>query len=613
MTSGQLQIHSENILPILKKWLYSDRDIFVRELISNGCDAIHKLKVLRDEGQAPATEEPDQRVTVKIDKEARTLTFSDTGLGMDAEEVEKYICQLAFSGAEEFIAKYKSNKESDRIIGHFGLGFFSAYMVASKVVINTLSYKPDAEPVLWSCEGGTDYELSKGTKTTVGTDVILHIDADNEEYLDHARLKQILDHYCTFLPYPIYLNDQHINHKEPLWIKSPSECTDDDYIDFYSHLYPGTPAPLFWVHLNVDYPFNLKGILFFPKLERKHDIRKHGIKLYCNRVFVSDDCKDIMPEYLTMLRGAIDSPDIPLNVSRSHLQMDRTVRQLSSHISKKVSDSLATLHRVDRDKFIAAWKDISIVIKLGAVEDEKFFERVKPLLVWKTVDGSWTSVEDYLAKNSDKTKGKVFYTTDERHAEHILQAYRDKQIDVIVCDSPIDSYLINTLEKKLDNVKFQRIDAEIDDTLIDTSREKTVLDADGRTPAAHLADFFRQKLDSTQLEVEAKSLTSDNIPAVLVMDEQMRRFREYVQTAELDGFEVSMLGKPKLIVNTNSPLINAIVKLEESDASLAEDMVQEVYQLAQLSQRELSQEALGAFVTRSHKILETLAQRALNK
>jgi molecular chaperone HtpG len=609
MTSGQLQIHSENILPIIKKWLYSDHDIFVRELISNGCDATHKLKVLREEGLA--TGDSDERVSVTIDKEAKTLTFSDNGLGMDAEEVEKYICQLAFSGAEEFVAKYKSNKESDRIIGHFGLGFFSAYMVASKVEIRTLSYKSGAEAVWWSCEGGTDYLIEKGTKTSVGTDVILHIDAENEEFLDHARLKKILDYYCSFLPYPIYLNDQHINHKEPLWVKAPSECSDKDYLDFYRHLYPGTHDPLFWVHLNVEYPFNLKGILYFPKLERHHDLGKHGIKLYCNRVFVSDNCKDLIPDYLTMLRGAIDSPDIPLNVSRSYLQMDRTVRQLSGHISKKVSDSLVSLERTDREKFLAAWKDISIVIKLGAVEDEKFFDRVKSILLWKNVDDAWTTVEDYLSRNGENTKNKVFYTVDQRHAAHLLQAYRDRNIEVLICDNQIDPYLINTLEKKLDDVKFQRIDAEVDEALVDTSREKTILDAEGKTPAARMADFFRQKLAHESIEVEAKSLTSDHIPALLVMDEQSRRFRDYVRNADMKDFQESMFGKPTLIINTNNPLIEAIIKLGTSEADLAEDLAQEIYQLAKLGQHELTADDLGVFIARSHKILETLTKRAI--
>lgn len=608
MSSGQLQIHSENILPILKKWLYSDRDIFVRELVSNSCDAIHKLKILCDKGESSA--QPEAKVTVSINKEQSTLTFSDTGLGMTAEEIEKYICQLAFSGAEEFLAKYQSNQESDRIIGHFGLGFYSAYMVASKVTIHTLSHRPEATAALWTCEGGTEYTIEQGSKESIGTEITLYIDKENEEYLEHERVKQVLDRYCSFLPYPIYLNEQHINHKEPLWMKSPAECSEKEYLDFYNHLYPTAPAPLFWVHLNVDYPFHLKGILYFPKLEKQHDIRKHAVKLFSNRVFVSEDCKDIMPEYLTMLRGAIDSPDIPLNVSRSHLQMDRTVRQLSSHISKKVADSLLSLYQSDRDKYLSAWRDISVVVKLGAIEDDKFYQRVKPILLWKTVEEKWITAEQYLEGCAEKSKNTIFYTTDKNHAEHILQAYRDKEIEVLLAESSIDPYLINLLEKKLTDAKFQRVDAELHETLLDSSREKTLLDAEGRTAAARLADFFRSNL-SSELEVEAKSLASDTIPAVIVMEEKMRRFRDYVRSSEMEGFEASMLGKPTFVVNTNSPLIESIVKLHEVDAELSKDLVEEVYQLALLAQRELSVELTGAFVTKSHKILESLAKRAL--
>jgi molecular chaperone HtpG len=610
MTTGHLQIHSDNILPIIKKWLYSDKDIFVRELVSNACDASHKVKVLLEEGQI-ADDDTQLCVDVTIDKEARTLTFSDRGIGMDAAEVEKYICQLAFSGAEEFLAKYKSNEESDRIIGHFGLGFYSAYMVASKVVINSLSYKEGAEPVLWSCADGTEYTMEPGTRATRGTDVILHIDADNDEYLDAARIRGILDHYCAFLPFPIYLNGQHINHKEPLWIKSPSECSDKDYLDFYRYLYPGAEDPLFWVHLNVDYPFHLKGILYFPKVERQMDLQKYSVKLFCNRVFVSDSCKDLLPDYLTMLRGAIESPDIPLNVSRSHLQMDRTVRQLSGHISKKVSDSLTALYKSDRDRFLSAWKDISVIIKLGAVEDEKFFERIKALLLWRAVDGMWMTAEEYLERNREKTKDKIFYTAHETHAEHLLQAYRDKQIEVLCTDNPIDPYLIHTLEKHLSGVRFQRIDANLDDALVDTSREKTILDAEGKTPAGRLADFVRRKLDVPHVEVEAKSLASDSLPGILTIEEELRRYRDYIKAVDPDKAALGGLADQRtFIVNTNSPLIDAIVKLDTQDPALASELVQEVYELALLAQRELKADSLGAFVARSHKILEALAKKA---
>jgi molecular chaperone HtpG len=614
MTTGQLKIHSENILPIIKQWLYSDKDIFVRELVSNACDAIHKLRVLREEGQAAAADDrPTVRIT--INKNAHTLTFSDDGLGMDAEEIEKYICQLAFSGAEEFVAKYKSNEESDRIIGHFGLGFYSAYMVATRVEIQSLSYKEGAIPVSWSCEGGTEYDLGPGTRTTRGTDIVLHIAKEDEEYLEASRLREILSQYCAFLPYPIYLDDHHINHKEPLWIKSPSECTEKDYLDFYRYLYPHTEDPLFWVHLNVDYPFHLKGILYFPKLDTQPNVQKYTVKLFCNRVFVSENCKDLLPDYLTMLRGVIDSPDIPLNVSRSHLQMDRTVRQLAGHISKKVADSLTVLHRNDKERFFKAWKDISIVIKLGAVEDEKFLEKVRPLLFWKVIGGDWLTAEEYLAKNKEKTKNILFYTTHEKQASHLLNAYQDRQIDVLCTDSPIDPYVINVLEKKLDDGRFQRVDADITESLVDPSREKGILDAEGKTAAGRLADFFRSKLDLNGLQVEAKSLASDSLPALITQDENMRRFQDYLKmTNAAQADLMSASGEHRtLIVNTNNRLLETIMKLDQSKPDLAQALIREVYELALLAQHELKPEALGDFVTRSHHLLETLIDQAIQK
>lgn len=608
MTKGKLEIHSENILPIIKKWLYSDKDIFIRELVSNACDAIQKVKLLRDIGEVQAQDD-EFRIDVRIDKTASTITFSDDGIGMDAEEVKKYIAQIAFSGAEEFVEKYKSNNEQDQFIGHFGLGFYSSYMVSDKVEINTLSYRKDTKPAFWSCDGSSEYRLELGTRLSRGTDIILFIDKESEEFLEEAKISQILQHYCSFLPYPIYLNDKRINHKEPLWIKAPSECSNQDYLEFYRYLYPMQEDPLFWVHLNVDYPFHLKGILYFPKIQRNFDMSKNTVKLYCNRVFVSDQCKDVIPEYLMVLRGIIDSPDIPLNVSRSYLQMDRTVRQLANHISKKVSDSLSTLYKTDRDRFISSWSDISMVVKLGILEDDKFYERVKDFLIWKQVDGSWTTLEEYLAKNREKTKDKVLYTKDEKHTEHFLDVYRQKEIGVICTSSPIDPYLINFLEKKIAPVTFQRIDSGVNEHLVDSSREKAILDAEGKTEAANLADFVRSKLAEEHVIVEAKSLISDGLPGVIVMDENQRRLRDYMLT--LDSSEgvapkhLSMLQKT-FVVNTNNPLMARLRNIDKIDPVLAAEMVREVYDLALLSQREMDPSNLNAFINRSNRILENL-------
>lgn len=611
MSKKSLEIHSENILPIIKRWLYSDKDIFVRELVSNACDAIRKVKILRDQGLAEAND-ADFRIEIKIDKEKRTLTFSDNGIGMDAEEVVKYIAQIAFSGAEEFMGKYKSNDEKDQFIGHFGLGFYSAYMVAQKVEINTLSYKPGAEPVFWSCDGSSEYTIEKGSRTTRGTEITLFIDKDSDEYLDEHKMKQILRHYCSFLPYPVYLGDTLINSQAPLWTKPASECTEKDYLDFYRYLYPMEEDPLFWVHLNVDYPFHLQGILYFPKVRRDFDMNKSSVQLYCNRVFVSDNCKDLIPNYLMVLRGVIDSPDIPLNVSRSYLQMDRTVRQLSSHISKKVSDSLNTLYRNERERFLNCWNDVSMVVKLGVLEDDKFYERVKDFLVWKTTSGEWTTAEAYLEKNKEKTKDKIFYTRDPSHAEHFLDVYVKKGIEVLTAESPIDPYVMQHLERALSPATFQRIDSSIEESILDKDKEKTILDASGKTEAAHLADFVRNKLSDEKITVEAKSLATEALPGFVVIDESQRRMRDYLmQLDPKDALnKMGMMKAHTFVVNTNNPLMTSIQKLETIDPELATDLVKQAYELSLLSQREMDPASLNEFVKRNNRVLEKLAKLA---
>lgn len=609
MTKGNLEIHSENILPIIKKWLYSDKEIFVRELVSNACDAIRKVKILRDQGLAKAVDE-EFRIDVTINKEQRTLAFSDTGVGMDAEEVVKYIAQIAFSGAEDFVEKYQNHGEGDQFIGHFGLGFYSSYMVAEKVDINTLSYKEGAEPVFWSCDGSSQYTLEKGMRTQRGTEVILHISAGDDEFLEHNRIEGILKRYCSFLPYPIYLNGQRINENEPLWVKAPADCKPEDYLQFYRQLYPMEADPLFWIHLNVDYPFNVKGILYFPKQKVYFDKDKSTIQLYCNRVFVSDDCKDIIPDYLMPLRGVIDSPDIPLNVSRSYLQMDRTVRQLGNHISKKVTDSLANLFKNEHQKFIDSWPDISIVVKLGAIEDEKFYERVKEFLLWKNTAGEWTTIEDYLERNKEKTKDKIFYTSDDGHNTHFLDVFRQKGIEVLTMNQAIDNYVIHHLERKIAPAIFQRVDAAIDENLIDADRENAVLDEQGKTAAGRLADCIRSFLGEEHVEVEAKSLASENIPGFIVLDENQRRMRDYLVAKDpSQAFPAHMFGKRTFVVNTNSPLMGAIQKLDKVHPDLAKDLAKEAFDLALLSQREMDPKDLSNFIKRTGEIMEKLAEK----
>lgn len=611
MSQKKLKIHSENILPIIKKWLYTEKEIFLRELVSNACDALSKIKILRDQGKTQATDE-DLRIDITLDKEAKTLTISDTGIGMTAKEVEKYIAQLAFSGAEEFVEKYKSEEKQDPIIGHFGLGFYSSFMVSDHVDIDTLSYEESAKAAFWSCDGSPEYTLKVGKRAARGTTITLHLAEDAEEFLEEGKIRDILMKYCRFLPYPIFLNDAQINEKEPLWIKSPSECTDQDYIDFYRALYPMEPEPIFWIHLNVDYPFHLQGILYFPKLSKRFDYSQSSIHLYSNRVFVSDHCKEVIPEHFSILRGVIDSPDIPLNVSRSNLQTDRTVRQLSSHISKKVADKLLSLYQTSRDDFISRWSDVELIVKLGILRDEKFYEKIKPCLIWKTSDETWTTVEEYLERNKEKAENKVYYHHDDKHLSHFFDMYKDKGLEILYAPSHLDTPLMSFLEGKLAPVKFQRLDGALDDAILDKDREKNVLDAQGKTEAANIADFIRSKLDQEGLEIEAKSLASNSVPAFIVIGEESRRMRDYLSLSGQD-LPSSIGGQKTFVVNTNSPLIQSLSKLSTKDPALAKDMVTQLYELSLLSQKELEPEAFPEFLKRSNAVLEKLSQHAVQE
>ncbi|MGE3954198.1 MAG: molecular chaperone HtpG [Parachlamydiales bacterium] len=595
MTTKALRINTENLLPIIKKWLYSDRDIFVRELVSNGTDALSKLKILREQGESTATDD-SFRIEVAIDKEGRTLTFTDTGLGMDAEEVERYIGDVAFSGAEEFAKRYQA--ADGAIIGHFGLGFFSAFMVAERVVIETLSYKPDAKPVRWESEGSSEYTLEEGSRTSRGTQITLHLDGDSDEFLSEERIGSILGRYCAFLPYPIFLGETLLNKEEPLWLKSPAKCTDEDYKHFYRTLYPFEEEPLFWIHLSVDFPFHLQGILYFPRLRRDFDFKKETVRLFCNRVFVADSCKELLPDYLTMLRGVIDSPDIPLNVSRSTLQVDRTVRQLSAHISKKVADKLASLHATERERYLSCWEDLELIVKLGALQDEKFYERVADALIFKTTDGEWTTLKE--------AEGTVFYTGEEREGCPIVEAYKERGCKVLQTGGAIDAHLIPFLEKKLSGTKLQRIDGALDEALLDKGREQGLLDAEGKTPATRLAELVKALLPEG-VEVEAKSLASDKLPSFLLLDEQARRMRDILAVNSSKKGPTEFIGRRTFVVNTNNPLMGALPDLHGRDPTLAKELVQHAYDQALLSQREMDPSHLDAFLARSSALLQKLA------
>jgi molecular chaperone HtpG len=595
-----LSIHSENILPIIKKWLYSEKEIFVRELVSNSCDALNKAKILRDQGHLSARDD-EFTIDITLDRKQKSIAISDTGIGMTGEEVEKYIAQIAFSGAEEFVSKYQSATEKDPIIGHFGLGFYSSYMVAKNVEIETLSFAPDATPIHWSCDGSSTYEIGPGRRPHRGTTVTLHLDEDNLEFLEESKLRALLQRHCRFLPFPISLNGVSLGNQSPLWLKSPIDCTDAEYLAFYRSFFPLDPDPLFWIHLNVDYPFRLQGILYFPKLHRRFDVKESSIQLFCNRVFVSDHCADILPDYLMALRGAIDSPDIPLNVSRSYLQVDKNVRQLSAHISKKVSDRLLSLYKTDRETYVRYWPDIETILKLGVLQDEKFYERMKEGLIWKNSRDEWTTCAEYLERNPGS---KILYAPQDRIGQ-IGDVLKEKNIEFLYSTSYIDTALLSILEEKL-SCTFERVDGALQETLLDASREKTLLDADGKTAGAKIAAFVRQSLSADNIEVEAKSLASDALPALVVLDEKERRLRDYLALTQGKPM-AGLLAKRTFVLNTNNKLVQAIQRLQTHRPETAQQLSRHLYDLTLLSQKELEPSQVEEVIRRQTSLLEQLA------
>lgn len=610
MSTKQLQIHSQNILPIIKRWLYSDRDIFARELIANATDALRKLQIIQGESA-------DYRIDVRIDKAAKTLTISDNGIGMSADEVEKYIAQIAFSGAEEFLSHYRESNEGNHIIGHFGLGFYSAYMVASRVEIETKSHAEGIAPAHWSCDGETEYELSPGARQERGTDVILHIAKEAEEYLEESKLRQILSRYCAFLPFSIYLGESRISLGEPLWLKHPRECQPKDYLSFYHKLHPGQQDPLFWIHLDVEFPFTLRGILYFPRVSADFDPARAPIKLFCNRVFVSDNCKEILPEFLTPLQGALDSPDIPLNVSRSSLQMDAKVRQIASHISKKVCDRLRQLHDEDLTKFIEIWPDIQWVVKVGALQDEKFFDRASDWLIWRSLEGKWLSLAQLRTAPGEGASGKIYYTFQGAPLSPFTQMYLDRQLPVVEAHPLIDPPLFALIERKLSPLQFQRIDSTLDEGLLDKVREKTLLDSEGKTQSSKLAELIKRKLDIEKLEVQAKSLQSESVAGIVVYDEQTRRLRDTwlrqnpPQPGKESDFSPPWLRPATFVINTNHPLTQLIEDLERKKPELCREMALHLYELALMAQNELPEFKKGALFSRSMSLMEQLARASI--
>jgi molecular chaperone HtpG len=626
---GSISVNTADIFPIIRKWLYSDKDIFLRELVSNGCDAIAKMKRLVSLGEAEADAEEQYQIHVILDKKKKTIQVADNGIGMTAEEVKKYINQVAFSGAREFLEKYKDQNAASQIIGHFGLGFYSAFMVSDKVEIDTLSWQAGAEAVKWSSDGGPEYEMSSSDRRERGTVVTLHIAEDSKEFLDKFELRKILEKYCAFLPVEIYLEDTEeekkkktetkdkkdgedgekapkpINDTHPLWLKKPSECTEEEYKEFYGKVFMDFQEPLFWIHLNVDYPFNLKGILYFPRLRNEFDSLEGQIKLYNNQVFVADNIKEVIPEFLLLLKGVIDCPDLPLNVSRSFLQNDGFVRKISDHISKKVADKLNSLYKTEKENYEKYWDDINPFIKFGCMRDDKFHERVKDILIFKSTNGEYTLLKDYLDRNKDKHKDQVFYISDEKQQAQYIRMFKENDLEALYLDSLIDSHFINFLEMKESGTRFIGVDSDISDAL----KEKTEPDKEDKQLQEALENMFRNSLNNKELKIKVEALRTSDIPAVVLLAEHSRRMQEMTRrfgNPGIGGFPLEQT----LVLNSKNNLIARLAELKnrEDRKEETEMICRHVYDLAMLNHKPLEPGDMAEFVKRSNKLLTRLAE-----
>lgn len=619
---GSISIHTENIFPIIKKFLYSDHEIFLRELVSNAVDATQKIKRLSSLGQYNG-ELGELQVEIAVDKDKKTITISDQGLGMTADEIKKYINQIAFSGAEEFVEKFKEAKDANELIGKFGMGFYSAFMVAEKVEIQTLSYQHDAEPTRWECDGTTEFELSEGSRTKRGTDIILYINSDSEEFLEEHRLQEILNKYCSFLPVPIKFGtktdsipdgddeegkpkyksvevDNIINTTHPIWTKTPSELKDEDYLDFYKELYPFSEDPLFWIHLNVDYPFHLTGVLYFPKVKKDVELKPNKIKLFSRQVFITDEVKDIVPEFLMLLHGVIDSPDIPLNVSRSFLQADSNVKKINTYITKKVADKLAELYKKDRKVYEDKWQDIGLFVKYGMITDEKFYEKAKDFVLLTNTKKEFYTLEEYRNKvqplQTDKDGNTVYlYSTDPGKQDAFIQSAEARSYDVLLMDSPLDNHLISMLEHKLEKTQIKRVDSGTIDSLIDKGDAIASVLTEEQT--AKVKSVFEKTIQKPGMSVTIEGLSPDELPVTVTMDEFMRRMKDMAQMGGGMGFYGAMPDNYKVTVNGNHPVINRIVSTENAEEQTR--MAKQVFDLALLSQGMLTGADLTDFVKRS--------------
>ena len=622
---GNISIHTENIFPIIKKFLYSDNEIFLRELVSNAVDAVQKIKRLAALGQYSGNV-GEPLVDVSFDKEKKTITISDNGIGMTAEEIKKYINQIAFSGAEEFVEKFKDAKDANELIGKFGLGFYSAFMVSDQVEIQTLSYQDGAQPARWICDGSTEFEITEGTRTQRGTDIILHVNTDSEEFLDQYRLQGILDKYCKFLPVPVrfgtkeeYVDDgvdengkpkrkeiavdNFINETSPIWTKTPTELKDEDYLSFYRELYPMSEDPLFWIHLNVDYPFNLTGVLYFPKVKTDFELQRNKIKLFSRQVFITDEVKDIVPEFLMLLNGVIDSPDIPLNVSRSFLQADNNVKKINSYITRKVADKLAELFKNDRKAYEEKWPDIGIFVKYGMISEEKFYEKAKDFALLTNTKKENFTIPEYREKvkelQTDKDGQVVYiYTTDPAKQDSFIQSANRKGYDVLLMNSPIDNHFIHNLESKLEKTSLKRVDADVADKLI--SKEEKIESVLTESESKDIKEIFEKAIHNPLMKVEIEGLNQEELPVTVTMDEFMRRMKDMSAMGGGMSFYGAMPDSYKVAINGNHKLINRILKADKAQQT---QLAKQAFDLAMLSQGMLTGADLTEFVNRSIELI----------
>ena len=600
---GSISIHTENIFPIIKKWLYSDKDIFIRELVSNAVDAIHKLQNINlIDGLQLADE---YKVDIHLDKEAGTLTVTDNGIGMSADEVRKYINQIAFSSAEDFIEKFKNLEDKNQIIGHFGLGFYSSFMVAENVEIRTLSYQKDAVAVHWQCEGTTTYSLEATDKKERGTEIILHLNEDEKEFLEPDSVREVLKKFCNFLPVSITLEGEEINDKNPLWTRSATEISEDEYKEFYRKLYPMSADPLFWIHLNIDFPFNLKGIVYFPHLTNEFDVTKSHIKLFCNQVFVSDNTPELIPEFLTPLQGCLDAPDLPLNVSRSYLQNDPQVRKIREVISGRVAAKIVDLAKNDREAFEPIWEDIHSFVKYGMMREDKFYEKVKDQVIYQaTGEDKFTTLPEYLERAKEKHENKVYYANNEGAQATYLKLFKSQGMEVLILDAMIDNHFIQFLESKNSDLKFERVDSDITENLLEEDpSQKIVGGADNKTKEEKIEQVFKDELDIKGLTIRIETLKDDSVPGMILLNEQSRRFKEMTHMMG-QGEMPDMFADHTLMVNTASPAVDKILKLQdEGNSESANMLIEQIYDLAMLSHQAISKERMAGFLERSGKLL----------